>query len=133
MKRINFIAKTATFDVINNSYVAALSPADGLPGYLMLQRTMEGDPDDDGVYIEFFQEIASGYDLLSECQITRNKVRIELREPFAGIIGIDVSLEIADEPFCRYIEGVKKVFHGRLGEIIIDAQPSDAPRPTAGQ
>ena len=87
----------------------------------MLQRCLEGDTDDDGIYVEFFQEIASGYDILSECSISKGEAHFDFREPFAGITGVDVLLNVDGAAFAHFAKGLKKVFHGRIEQLRMGA------------
>ena len=112
MKRLSFTAEKSRFDIIKDSYVLALASVDGTSGYLMFERTIKENPYDDGIYFEFFQEIASGYNLISECRIYRNKIEVDLIEPFADIFGIDAHLKIDDASFEIILNGIGKVFRG---------------------
>jgi hypothetical protein len=119
MKRLSFTATIATYDVVHGAHVVALAPSDGSPGYVMLQRSGEGDADDDGIHLEFFHEAASGYNLISNCRVSRNAVHLDLVEPFAGAAGLDVALQIADDKYDNVVRGIKHVFHGKLQQLSV--------------
>ena len=68
---MTFTADTVTYDVIEGVHVAGLSFRNCAGGYLLFQHSVEGDPDDWGIYIEFNDQSKSGYGLIRECRIDR--------------------------------------------------------------
>ena len=125
MSRPEFIACTATYKLINGYHVVQLSPRRGDPGYLMLQRAID-DADDSGIYIEFFHEMASGYDLLAEMRVSRDRVEVDLSETFARMTGIDITVALDDPSYGVFVNVVKLVFRGMSQQLRI-ADGADTP------
>lgn len=114
---MTFTADTATYDVIDEAHIAGLAIGDGTEGYLMLQRSVEDDTDDRGIYVELNDQADSGYGLISHCRVSRQAVMIDLTQPLAGTTTIHVHLTVKDETFKRFLEGPKAVFRGEHQQL----------------
>jgi hypothetical protein len=123
--RIEFTADTATFDELNEAFVAGLAVGDGSDTYLLFQRSVADGPDDWGVHLEHNGQANSGYDLISACRITRGRVAVDLSDPLGdleGVEGFDVSLQVDDSTFQRFQDGLTKVFKGESSALLSGAQ-----------
>jgi len=74
----------------------------------MLQRSTDSN-DDFGIYLEFCDQINSGYNLISECRISDEKISIDLKGSMDGLIeGFDVEFTNSDsikKDLCRVFRG----------------------------
>jgi hypothetical protein len=87
--RIKFQADTANTDTIDGAIIIGFSAGEK---YLMIQRST--DPEDDcGIYLEFSDQMNSGYNLISECRISEKEISIDLKDPMnESIEGFDIEL-----------------------------------------
>jgi hypothetical protein len=123
--RISFTADTATFDEIDEAFVAGLAVGEGTETYLLFQRSVADGPDDWGVHLEHNDQVNSGYDLISACRVTRDRVEVDLSAPLGsleGVEGFDVSLQVDDSTFQRFSDGLTKVFRGEASALLSAAQ-----------
>jgi hypothetical protein len=120
--RVKFNVDTATFDEICNAYVASLSIGDCNLGYLILQRAAATDGGhDSGIFLEYNDADYSGYDLVASCRVSRNRVRVDLSRPFAGldrVEGFDIGLNIDDPSYRNFVSGLEKIFRGNSRQLL---------------
>jgi len=118
MNRVSFTAKTITYEIIKDTHFVCISPASGKLGYCILSRVIQGISDDEGVYLEFFHELASGYDLVSILEMHRDKIIVSFKKPFVKITGIDIALDIDDASFEKMIDGINNIFQDKTDQVV---------------
>jgi len=87
MQRVAFQATESAFEVTDYALICGVS--DERDAYVTLQRAPEGIADDEGVYIEYNDQINSGYDQIRRCSLERRQFSIDLVRPFRNLPEID--------------------------------------------
>lgn len=117
--RVTFEARDAAFIADSDALVCAIAGPDtaGVEHYLTLQRGPEGeDPSDDwGVYLEFDDQINSGYGHIRRAAVDRATFSIDLTKPLGrldDVVGFDVSLVCDDAAYGQIHAGLPRIFRG---------------------
>jgi FKBP-type peptidyl-prolyl cis-trans isomerase 2 len=118
---MTFTADTATYNFIDGAHIAGLAIENGADGYLIFQRSGNKDPDDWGIYFELNDQSNSGYGIIQECRIDRQKLEIDLNKPLAGVICFNVKLLVDDEAYENFMKGMKIIFREHKDKLKIGA------------
>jgi hypothetical protein len=117
--RIRFNARDAAFVADEDALSCAVAGPDasGHEHYLTLQRAPEeGDPGEDwGVYLEFDDQINSGYGHVRRAALSRATLSIDLSHPLGQletVRGFDVRLECDDATYVAMSAGLPRIFRG---------------------
>ena len=92
--------------------------------YIMLQRTRPVESnDDDGIYLEYYDQINSAYEIITLFEITPKQVNIQLSQAIDNESKIDtflLELDIEAESRKELFKGIKEIFKGK--ESILKVQ-----------
>lgn len=117
---ISFEAETVVEELVadnNPPYLhVGMANADG-SHYLMLHRSQPfDDPEDWGVYVEVNDQRYSGYDCISSCELSQNRLLVRMVEPLGDNNSIE-SVEVQFKPNGRlssdFIKRLRAIFTGR--------------------
>lgn len=92
----------------------------GGPDYIVFQR-MEGD--EDGLHFEYRDQRYGDYDLVAACRLHRNRIEIHLSRPIdelEGVDGFDVDLDVDDEAYHHFQDGLARVLDGTKAKLTIE-------------
>ena len=85
--------------------------------YIMLQRTRPvGSQDDDGIYLEYNDQINSAYEIIETLKIDPKQVSVQLSNSIDEANEIDgfmIDLDIDIASHNELIKGLKKIFKGK--------------------
>ena len=85
--------------------------------YLNFQRGLPiGGADDEGVHLEYNDQVNSGYDKIKTCLLARERLRVELTEPIDSegkYTAVDVELRLGEDAWVLLADGLRKIFAGR--------------------
>jgi hypothetical protein len=84
----------------------------------------EGAEQDEGVYIEYNDEIHGGYQKIRRCTLARRLFSVDLTQPFRklpDVDGFDVELDIKDADYAQVCMGLQRIFRDQLQVLIIVA------------
>lgn len=87
---------------------------------IVFQR-MEGDGD--GLHFEYRDQRHGGYGLVAACRLRRNRIEIDLSHSIDGLEGVDgftVDLDIDDEAYHRFQDGLTRVLDGTGARLTVD-------------
>jgi hypothetical protein len=117
--RITFLAKNGAFvDDGNGALSCGLGGTDsaGVAHYMTLQRSSEGNDEEDwGIYLEFDDQINSGYERVLRCHLSRDRFSIDLRAQLGSLVGVDgfdVTLALANDLYDGIRLGLPRIFRG---------------------
>jgi hypothetical protein len=122
MPRLAFRATKSAFEVTDYALICGV--ADEGETYLTFQRAPEGMEEDDGVYIEYSDQINSGYQKIRRCTLARGQFSVDLVQPFRklpDIDGFDVELDIKDADYAQLRVGLQRIFRGQLHVLTVVA------------
>ena len=120
--RVSFIADTATFDKIEDALVAGLLASNESGKHLVFQRNAPDDPEDWGVYLEYSDQGYSGYNAITGCRISRERVEVDLSKPLGNltnVTGIDVDLQVDALSYEQFLYGLKQIFGGKAKDRLV--------------
>lgn len=122
--RMEFSAHEARTDARDGALSCGFSGPDaaGRTQDLVLQSATDPDVDDGwGVYLEFDDQINSGYDLVRSCRLRRDRIAIDLRKPLERphVDGFDVTLKLSDEAYDDVRAGLERIFEQSAGILIV--------------
>jgi hypothetical protein len=134
--RITFRAADGGFVADENALSCGLGGADvsGVEHYLTLQRSSEEkDPSEDwGVYVEFDDQINSGYGRVLQCRLSRKQLSLDLSGDLArrvSVQGLDVTLALDDALYRQIESGLPRIFRGMPHSLAIALDPGNPPWP----
>ncbi|RDE19672.1 hypothetical protein DV711_12375 [Motiliproteus coralliicola] len=82
--------------------------------YVVFQRGVTlGDDDDWGVHLEYSDQINSGYNCISQCEVSRSHLEIHLSKPFDRLPNIrcfKITFDIGDEAYSSFVKGLNHIF-----------------------
>lgn len=96
---------------------------------LSLQRSAEGlrkdleDWEADGLYIEFDDQVYSGYGVVRTCRLSRRVLSVDLEGPPGDpdeVEGFDVELAIDDKSYDALVAGLPRIVEGSLAELTVE-------------
>jgi hypothetical protein len=91
--------------------------------YVLFARSLPiGSDEDWGIYVEFDDQSNAGYDCISRCQLTRDRLVVKLASPTVRQIRIntlDVSMRISDAHFADFVRGLEAIFVGQENRLRI--------------
>jgi hypothetical protein len=77
-----------------------------------------------GVYLEYDDQICSGYNVIARCRVTRGCLEVDLLGPLGDLEGatrIDVGLDIDDLSYECLVRGLQQIFEGQArGKLTVD-------------
>ncbi len=114
---MTFTANNLTFNHIDETYISGLAKDDGEAEYVVLQRRSVDDSDDWGVHLEISDQLLSDYNLIKECSVYREKVEFILKDTSNVIT---VKLDVTDELYETFLNGLKKIFRNFQNLLIIN-------------
>ena len=82
--------------------------------YLNFQRSLAPE-DKDGIYLEFDGQENGGFNVIKSCELSRNKMIIQLLEEIntlQEIEGFDISINLDDDTFNEFRDFIAEVFQG---------------------
>lgn len=119
--RVSFIADTATFDKIEGTLVAGLA-SNKSGKHLVFQRSASDDPEGWGIYLEYSDQGYSGYNAITGCRVSRERVEIDLSKPLGNltnVTGIDVDLQVDTLSYEQFLYGLKQIFRGKAEDQLV--------------
>ena len=105
------------FDIGRNDAIGAISFDLG-DGHLLLSRQVVDIPGDPGIYVEYNDQLNSGYGLISRCLLREGKIEIHVAKPLAGIDGFVITL---DRVSVHLVPGLKQIFRNYEELLTIEA------------
>ena len=97
----------------------------GTVEYVCFQRhEVHGHEDEEGVYIEFNDQLHAGEDVVEKVILTKDTLSISLSAPLfqlAHATGFEVALDISDEEFSVLRQGLEFIFWDSLERLEINA------------
>ena len=94
----------------------SLSVAVGAPpNYLLFSRTFEP-KQDVGVYLEYKDQLYSGYECIASCAVSIYRLEIMLSKPIKGLKGIEgfrVKLSVPRAEYKTFARNMQSVFRGK--------------------
>ncbi|MBN2267247.1 MAG: hypothetical protein JW725_02800 [Candidatus Babeliaceae bacterium] len=91
--------------------------------YLLFQRyTNKKHPDDDGIYVEYNDQLYAGTDCISVCKVSKCKLEISLSSPLYAlpdVTGFDIQLDLNDMQYQHVIEALKDIFREQKEKLML--------------
>jgi hypothetical protein len=122
--QLTFLADDNQFAADEDTLSCALRGRDpsGTEHYLILQRSTEdaSSPKDEGVYVEFDDQVRSGYGLMRRCRLDGQRLSLDLNEYGAALIGaegFDIILTLHDPSNIQIQDGLRRVCRG-MTEVV---------------
>lgn len=90
--------------------------------YLLFSRSPP-DHDGYGVYLEYNDQINSGYDCVGDCFVTRKKLKVKLSKQLGSldkVEGFNVELSISKTEFEELINGLRIMFKNKPENLNVE-------------
>lgn len=120
MSSINFTATDSSHQLEQGYNVLAFFNDDE---YVFLQRLEEiGHKEDDGVYLEYNNQIHAGYDVIAAIELSLQQLKITLTSPLYQLPGVDtviINVELSEQQLASYGELLVQLFTDRVVEVTI--------------
>jgi hypothetical protein len=123
--RIAFRAIRSGIVTDDDYLVCGLAGVDaaGMEHTLILERSPqhESTNDDWGVYLEFDDQVTSGYGSVMRCRLTREQLSLDLRQPLGelAIEGFDVALALDDESYRMIRTILPRILRGMADALVL--------------
>lgn len=118
MTAVTFTANEVSYQQEGDYHILAFYNDDH---YLFLQRHIEiGHKEDDGVYLEYNNELHCGFDVIDKAVFTETLFTIELKSHLHQLPGVEqflIELSLSNEEVGRYRESLKNIFKDKLVKL----------------
>lgn len=91
--------------------------------YLLFSRALEP-KEDQGVYLEYKDQLNSGYECIARCVLTRKGVDVVLSKPIESLKGIEgfrVKLSVSSPDHEALVKNLWSVFRGKEQTLHVEA------------